>query len=129
MTNLHVVPGDLLPPPPRERRHEPGGDRRHVAQPCHRHRCRAIRGAAIAELPELDWITRRRIAALVSIAPVNRDSGASRGHRAIAGGRTSVRNVLYMAALTAVRWNPGRQGRVRAPPPPRHSAHSKSAVD
>ena len=60
----------------------------------------------IAELPELGCITRRRIAALVGIAPVNRDSGASRGHRAIAGGRTSVRNVLYMAALTAVRRNP-----------------------
>ena len=60
----------------------------------------------IAELPELGRITRRRIAALVGVAPVNRDSGASRGHRAIAGGRTSVRNTLYMAALTAIRRNP-----------------------
>ena len=60
----------------------------------------------IAELPELGQITRRRIAALVGIAPINRDSGASRGHRSIAGGRTSVRNVLYMAALTAIRRNP-----------------------
>jgi transposase len=60
----------------------------------------------IAELPELGHITRRRIAALVGVAPVNRDSGTSRGHRAIAGGRTGVRNVLYMAALTAVRRNP-----------------------
>jgi transposase len=59
----------------------------------------------IAELPELGRITRRRIAALVGVAPVNRDSGASRGHRAIAGGRAGVRNVLYMAALTAVRRN------------------------
>ena len=59
----------------------------------------------IAELPELGRITRRRLAALVGVAPVNRDSGASRGHRAIAGGRTSVRNVLYMAALTAIRRN------------------------
>ena len=59
----------------------------------------------IAELPELGRITRRRIAALVGVAPVNRDSGASRGHRAIAGGRTGVRNVLYMAALTAIRRN------------------------
>ncbi len=57
----------------------------------------------IAELPELGTITRRRVAALVGVAPVNRDSGASRGRRAIAGGRTSVRNVLYMAALTAIR--------------------------
>jgi transposase len=60
----------------------------------------------IAELPELGHITRRRIAALVGVAPINRDSGTSRGHRAIAGGRTGVRNVLYMAALTAVRRNP-----------------------
>ena len=60
----------------------------------------------IAELPELGRITRRRIAALVGVAPVNRDSGTSRGHRAIAGGRRGVRNVLYMAALTAIRRNP-----------------------
>jgi transposase len=60
----------------------------------------------IAELPELGRISRRRIAALVGVAPVNRDSGASRGHRAIAGGRTAVRNTLYMAALTAIRHNP-----------------------
>jgi transposase len=62
--------------------------------------------ALIAELPELGTIGRRRIAALVGVAPLNRDSGASRGHRATAGGRTAVRNALYMAALTAVRWNP-----------------------
>jgi len=60
----------------------------------------------IAEAPELGRIDRRRIAALVGVAPVNRDSGAMRGHRAIAGGRTEVRNVLYMAALTASRSNP-----------------------
>jgi transposase len=60
----------------------------------------------IAELPELGRIDRRRIAALVGVAPVNRDSGARHGHRAIAGGRTDVRNVLYMAALTATRCNP-----------------------
>jgi transposase len=60
----------------------------------------------IAELPELGQITRRRIVALVGIAPVNRDSGVSRGHRSIAGGRTSVRSVLYMAALTAIHRNP-----------------------
>lgn len=60
----------------------------------------------IAELPELGAIDRRRVAALVGVAPLNRDSGASRGHRAIAGGRSGVRNTLHMAALTAVRWNP-----------------------
>jgi transposase len=51
--------------------------------------------------PELGRLDRRRIAALVGVAPINRDSGAWRGHRAIAGGRSAVRNVLYMAALTA----------------------------
>ena len=60
----------------------------------------------IAELPELGRIDRRRIAALVGVAPLNRDSGARRGHRAIAGGRTEVRNVLYMASITASRHNP-----------------------
>jgi transposase len=60
----------------------------------------------IAELPELGRLDRRRIAALVGVAPVNRDSGARRGHRAIAGGRSAVRNVLYMAALSATSWNP-----------------------
>jgi transposase len=60
----------------------------------------------IAELPELGRTDRRGIAALVGVAPVNRDSGSLRGHRAIAGGRADVRNVLYMAALAAVRWNP-----------------------
>jgi transposase len=60
----------------------------------------------IAELPELGRIDRRRLAALVGVAPVNRDSGAMRGHRAIAGGRAALRNVLYMAALTASRRNP-----------------------
>ena len=57
----------------------------------------------LAELPELGTISRHQLAALVGVAPVNRDSGLMRGRRAIAGGRTSVRNVLYMAALTAIR--------------------------
>jgi transposase len=60
----------------------------------------------LAEVPELGTVDRHQIAALVGVAPVNRDSGLMRGHRAIAGGRTSVRNVLYMAALTAIRCNP-----------------------
>ena len=60
----------------------------------------------IAELPELGRLDRRRIAALVGVAPVNRDSGQWRGHRAIAGGRVSVRNTLFMATLSAIRWNP-----------------------
>lgn len=60
----------------------------------------------IAELPELGGLCRRKLAALVGVAPFNRDSGAWRGHRMIGGGRTSVRNVLYMAALSAIRHNP-----------------------
>jgi transposase len=60
----------------------------------------------IADLPELGQLDRRRIAALVGVAPVNRDSGQMRGKRTIAGGRIEVRNVLYMATLSATRWNP-----------------------
>jgi transposase len=60
----------------------------------------------IAKLPELGSIDRRRLAALVGIAPINRDSGQMRGKRTIAGGRTDVRNTLYMATLSAIRWNP-----------------------
>lgn len=60
----------------------------------------------IADLPELGRLDRRRIAALVGVAPINRDSGQMRGKRAIAGGRIDVRNALYMATLAAIRWNP-----------------------
>ena len=60
----------------------------------------------LADLPELGQLGRRKLAALVGVAPINRDSGLMRGHRAIAGGRFNVRNVLYMATLTAIRWNP-----------------------
>jgi transposase len=60
----------------------------------------------MAELPEPGRLDRRRIAALVGVAPVNRDSGHARGHRAIAGGRSAVRHLLYMATLTATSWNP-----------------------
>jgi transposase len=60
----------------------------------------------VAELPELGHLDRRGIAALVGVAPVNRDSGQMRGQRAIAGGRASVRNLLFMTTLVAIRWNP-----------------------
>lgn len=60
----------------------------------------------IAELPELGRLDRKQIAALVGVAPFNRDSGTLRGKRAIWGGRASVRAALYMAALTAARCNP-----------------------
>ena len=59
----------------------------------------------IAELPELGRLDRRRIAALVGVAPINRDSGTLRGRRMIAGGRAVVRHVLYMATLSAIRHN------------------------
>ena len=60
----------------------------------------------LAELPELGQLDRHRIAALVGVAPFNRDSGTRRGHRSIWGGRASVRSTLYMAALVASRHNP-----------------------
>lgn len=60
----------------------------------------------IAALPELGELDRRQIAALVGVAPMNRDSGAMRGRRMIAGGRADVRSALYMAALVGVRANP-----------------------
>ena len=60
----------------------------------------------IADLPELGQLDRRRVAALVGVAPINRDSGQMRGKRTIAGGRVEVRNALYMATLAAIRWNP-----------------------
>jgi len=60
----------------------------------------------IANLPELGALDRKKIAALVGIAPFNRDSGRSRGKRTIQGGRATVRRALYMAALVACRHNP-----------------------
>jgi transposase len=60
----------------------------------------------IAELPELGSLSRRQIAALVGVAPFNRDSGKMRGTRSTFGGRGCVRHVLYMATLAAVRFNP-----------------------
>jgi transposase len=65
-----------------------------------------MRRTVLAELPELGLLNRKPIAALVGVAPFNRDSGQLRGHRTIWGGRAPVRRVLYMAALVATRWNP-----------------------
>ena len=56
----------------------------------------------LAELPELGALTRKQIAALVGVAPLNRDSGTLRGKRTVWGGRAHVRAVLYMGAL----WSP-----------------------
>src|SRR6266704_2883833 len=60
----------------------------------------------IALLPELGKLNRREIAALVGLAPFNRDSGQHRGERVIWGGRAQVRRVLYMASVAAIRSNP-----------------------
>jgi transposase len=60
----------------------------------------------LAHLPELGTLDRKRIAALVGVAPFNRDSGTLRGKRAVWGGRARVRVPLYMAALVASRHNP-----------------------
>jgi transposase len=60
----------------------------------------------LAELPELGTVSGRRIAALAGVAPVADDSGRHRGQRAIAGGRAGARSGLYMACLSAVRYNP-----------------------
>lgn len=60
----------------------------------------------VADLPELGQLNRQKITALVGLAPFNQDSGKQRGKRRIFGGRTSVRSVLYMATLSAIRHNP-----------------------
>ena len=60
----------------------------------------------LIELPELGVLNRRKIAALVGVAPLNRDSGTMRGKRTVWGGRAKLRSVLYMAALVGARHNP-----------------------
>jgi transposase len=60
----------------------------------------------IADMPELGHLDRRRIAALAGLAPFARDSGVFRGRRMIAGGRPHIRRVLYMATLSAIKYNP-----------------------
>lgn len=60
----------------------------------------------IADLPELGRLTRRQIASLVGVAPYACDSGSMRGRRRVYGGRFEIRRTLYMATLTAARYNP-----------------------
>jgi transposase len=60
----------------------------------------------LSDMPELGNLNRKEIAALCGLAPFNRDSGQRRGQRSIWGGRSSVRAAIYMAAFSAVRWNP-----------------------
>lgn len=67
---------------------------------------RVVSLTLLAELPELGRLSHKEIAALVGVAPLNRDSGTLRGKRLVYGGRAPVRAVLYMAALVASRHNP-----------------------
>ena len=67
---------------------------------------RVLSSTLLADLPELGNLSNRQLAALVGIAPLNRDSGTMRGKRTIWGGRAQVRAVLYMATLAATRFNP-----------------------
>jgi transposase len=60
----------------------------------------------LAALPELGTLNRKQLAALVGVAPLNRDSGTLRGRRIVWGGRAHVRAALYMSALVATRYNP-----------------------
>ena len=60
----------------------------------------------LADLPELGTLDHKKVAALVGVAPFNRDSGYYRGKRRIKGGRQSIRKILFMAAITAIKWNP-----------------------
>ena len=60
----------------------------------------------IAQLPELGRLNRREIAVLVGVAPMSNDSGNRKGRRRVQGGRFEIRRVLYMATLTAARYNP-----------------------
>ena len=66
----------------------------------------AVSRVLLGALPELGTLTRQQVAALAGLAPRNRDSGQCRGRRSIGGGRAEVRSALYMAALSASRYNP-----------------------
>jgi transposase len=60
----------------------------------------------LSALPELGQLSHKQIAALVGVAPFNYDSGQMRGKRRVFGGRANVRQVLFMATMVAVRYNP-----------------------
>ena len=63
-----------------------------------------LQSVLMTQLPELGTLSNQAISKLVGIAPLNCDSGTMQGQRHIWGGRMAVRNVLYMAALSAIRW-------------------------
>lgn len=65
-----------------------------------------VTSTLLASLPELGTLTNKQIAALVGVAPLNRDSGTLRGRRTVWGGRAQVRAVLYMGTIVVARFNP-----------------------
>lgn len=65
-----------------------------------------VSATLLANLPELGTLSNKKLAALVGVAPLNRDSGVFRGRRRVWGGRAAVRQMLYMSAITAARCNP-----------------------
>ena len=67
---------------------------------------KAVALVLLTKMRELGTLSRRAVAALAGVAPFNHDSGPMRGRRAIAGGRADVRRALFMATLSAMRWNP-----------------------
>lgn len=67
---------------------------------------RVVSAVLLALLPELGRLSPKQIAALVGVCPFNRDSGRWQGKRSIFGGRAAVRTALYMAIVSAIRWNP-----------------------
>jgi transposase len=66
----------------------------------------SVASTLIGDLPELGMLSRRQIAALTGVAPMNRDSGTVRGKRRIRGGRAHSRTALYLSAMVAIRYNP-----------------------
>ncbi len=117
---LHTIPANV--PADLVGGHEPATDaapassRGHSAEPSLAGEGRAVTQCPrlgpvltttlLANLPELGSLTHKQIAALVGVAPLNRDSGTLRGRRTVWGGRARVRTVLYMAAIVATRFNP-----------------------
>lgn len=67
---------------------------------------KVLSATLISQMPELGMCDRKEAAALIGLAPFNHDSGKKQGKRRVRGGRTFVRNVLYMAAIAAIRFNP-----------------------
>ena len=60
----------------------------------------------LSNMPELGFINNKEAAALVGVAPINRESGIYNGHRKVRGGRHQIRTVMFMAALSAIQCNP-----------------------